>query len=81
MLDVSEPSGSLSEEFLRNALGGSASGSYDGQVADSKRALVAVREELSGLDAALVDLLDKRARLVRRLGEARGDSAAVASGP
>jgi hypothetical protein len=30
VLDVSEPSGSLSEEFLRNALGGSASGSYDG---------------------------------------------------
>lgn len=36
---------------------------------DSKRELESVREELSSLDLALVATLDKRARLVRRLGE------------
>jgi chorismate mutase/prephenate dehydratase len=42
---------------------------YDLGVADSKREVEAVREELANLDVALVAMLDRRARLVRRLGE------------
>jgi chorismate mutase/prephenate dehydratase len=38
-------------------------------VTDSKREIGAVREELANLDLELVATLDKRARLVRRLGE------------
>jgi chorismate mutase/prephenate dehydratase len=50
-------------------LGEVSSERYDPWVADSKRELEAVREELSNLDASLVATLDKRARLARRLGE------------